>query len=99
MTLFDRETHEHRSLRRAISVHCNRCSILTSKGADMSDERVLNDIPVIGRIDLHEVERREPLPSERFAEADRRSRSRSTTFCSVPPSPTSIRTSSTSPRA
>jgi IMP dehydrogenase len=35
----------------------------------MSDERVLSEIPVIGRIDLHEIERRDPLPSERFAEA------------------------------
>ena len=36
----------------------------------MSDERVLNEVPVIGRItDLREVERREPLPSERFVEA------------------------------
>ena len=35
----------------------------------MSDERVLREeIPVIGRIDIHEVERTEPLPSERFAE-------------------------------
>src|SRR5437660_7199063 len=35
----------------------------------MSDERVRNDIPVIGRADLHEVQRAEPLPSERFVEA------------------------------
>jgi IMP dehydrogenase len=35
----------------------------------MSDERVLrDDIPVIGRIDIHEVERESPLPSERFLE-------------------------------
>jgi len=35
----------------------------------MSDERVLRDeIPVIGRIDIHEVERESPLPSERFIE-------------------------------
>ncbi|MEA2568850.1 MAG: dehydrogenase [Acidobacteriota bacterium] len=35
----------------------------------MSDERVLRDeIPVIGRIDIHEVERESPLPSERFLE-------------------------------
>ena len=33
----------------------------------MSDERVLQDIPVIGRIDLHEVDRPEPLPSDRFS--------------------------------
>jgi len=26
----------------------------------MSDERVLKDMPVIGRIDLHEIERRDP---------------------------------------
>ena len=35
----------------------------------MSDERVLSEIPVIGRIDLHEVEKPEALPSERFAES------------------------------
>src|SRR5216683_2821152 len=35
----------------------------------MSDERVLSDIPVIGRIDLHQIERRDPLPSDRFIEA------------------------------
>ena len=36
----------------------------------MSDERVLrDDIPVIGRIDLRELERTEPIPSERFSEA------------------------------
>jgi IMP dehydrogenase len=36
----------------------------------MSDERVLrDDIPVIGRTDLRELERTEPLPSERFSEA------------------------------
>jgi IMP dehydrogenase len=36
----------------------------------MSDERVLRDeIPVIGRIDIHEVERQSPLPSERFLES------------------------------
>ena len=35
----------------------------------MSDERVLrDDIPVIGRIDLREIERQEPLPSSRFSE-------------------------------
>jgi hypothetical protein len=35
----------------------------------MSDERVLRDeIPVIGRIDLHEVDASQPLPSSRFAE-------------------------------
>ncbi len=35
----------------------------------MSDERVRNEIPVIGRIDLHEVEKPEAVPAERFAEA------------------------------
>ena len=35
----------------------------------MSDERVLSEIPVIGRIDLHEVEKPEALSSERFAES------------------------------
>src|SRR5687768_16297005 len=36
----------------------------------MSDERVLRDeIPVIGRIDLREIEQPQPLPSERFAES------------------------------
>src|SRR5947209_7716020 len=39
------------------------------KGPRMSDERVLKDMPVIGRIDLHEIERTDPLPSERFAQA------------------------------
>ncbi|HUJ15198.1 MAG TPA: IMP dehydrogenase [Thermoanaerobaculia bacterium] len=34
----------------------------------MSDERVLSEIPVIGRVDLREVEKAEPVPSERFAE-------------------------------
>jgi IMP dehydrogenase len=35
----------------------------------MSDERFLRDeIPVIGRIDLHTMERPEPLPSDRFAD-------------------------------
>jgi IMP dehydrogenase len=33
----------------------------------MSDERALSELSVIGRIDLHEVERPEPLPSARFA--------------------------------
>ena len=33
----------------------------------MSDERVLRDVPVIGRVDIHEVQRPEPLSSERFA--------------------------------
>src|SRR5437868_10546597 len=35
----------------------------------MSDERVRDQLPVIGRIDIHEVPRTEPLPSERFLEA------------------------------
>ena len=35
----------------------------------MSDERVLREAtPVIGRVEIHEVEKPEPLPSERFAE-------------------------------
>ena len=34
----------------------------------MSDERVLKDVPVIGRVEFREVERPDPLPSERFAE-------------------------------
>jgi IMP dehydrogenase len=34
----------------------------------MSDERVLSELPVIGRIDIHEAERRDPLPSDRFAD-------------------------------
>ncbi|HEX3216304.1 MAG TPA: IMP dehydrogenase [Aestuariivirgaceae bacterium] len=35
----------------------------------MSDERILRDeVPVIGRIEIREVERTEPLPSERFAD-------------------------------
>src|SRR5262249_40324014 len=36
--------------------------------ADMSDERVLKDIPVIGRVEFREVEAPAPLSSERFAE-------------------------------
>ena len=35
----------------------------------MSEERVLNEIPVIGRADLREIEKPESVPSERFAEA------------------------------
>jgi IMP dehydrogenase len=35
----------------------------------MSDERVLSEIPTIGRVDLREVEKPEGLPGERFAEA------------------------------
>ena len=34
----------------------------------MSDERVLSEIPVIGRIDLHELASPQPLPSDRFAD-------------------------------
>jgi IMP dehydrogenase len=34
----------------------------------MSDERVLSEVPQIGRVDLHEVEKPAALPSERFAE-------------------------------
>jgi IMP dehydrogenase len=34
----------------------------------MSDERVLSEVPVIGRIDLHEVEKPEAPPLERFSE-------------------------------
>ncbi len=34
----------------------------------MSDDRVRIESPVIGRIDLHEAEKGEPQPSERFAE-------------------------------
>src|SRR5205814_10178777 len=34
----------------------------------MSDERVLDELPVIGRIDI-EVPRSEPAPSERFLES------------------------------
>ena len=35
----------------------------------MSDERVLREgIPVIGRVEIHEVDQAEPLPSERFAD-------------------------------
>src|SRR5687768_16241849 len=37
--------------------------------ADMSDERVLKDeAPIIGRIELREIDRPQTLPSERFAE-------------------------------
>jgi IMP dehydrogenase len=34
----------------------------------MSDERVLRDVPVIGRVEFHKVEDPESLPSERFAD-------------------------------
>ncbi|HLJ73064.1 MAG TPA: IMP dehydrogenase [Thermoanaerobaculia bacterium] len=34
----------------------------------MSDERVLSEMPAIGRIDLREIEKSEPVPSERFAQ-------------------------------
>jgi IMP dehydrogenase len=34
----------------------------------MSDERVRSEIPIIGRVDLREVEKPAPVPSERFAE-------------------------------
>jgi len=34
----------------------------------MSDERVLRDVPVIGRVEFHQVEDPESLPSERFAD-------------------------------
>jgi IMP dehydrogenase len=39
-----------------------------SSGGQMSDERVLKDIPTIGRVDFHEVESPEPLSSARFAD-------------------------------
>src|SRR5436853_989126 len=53
-----------------MQLRCTRALFYThSKGPRMSDERVLKDMPAIGRIDLHEIERREPLPSERFVEA------------------------------
>src|SRR5438067_7387532 len=53
-----------------MQLRCTRALFYThSKGPRMSDERVLKDMPAIGRIDLHEIERREPLPSERFTEA------------------------------
>src|SRR6266508_3487348 len=35
----------------------------------MSDERLLSEVPVIGRADLREVEKPEGIPSERFAES------------------------------
>jgi IMP dehydrogenase len=34
----------------------------------MSDERVLRDVPVIGRVDIHEVQRFDAVSSERFAD-------------------------------
>jgi IMP dehydrogenase len=67
MPLLDREVHNWTEAR-AIRVH-GALFYTDSKGADMSDERVFNEIPVIGRVDLREVERAEPLPSERFVEA------------------------------
>src|SRR2546428_2815688 len=52
---------------------CNSGAILpvlySSKGLAMSEERVLSEIPVIGRADLREIEKPETVPSERFAEA------------------------------
>src|SRR5260370_34148334 len=52
----------------AIKVH--PCLFYTdSKGLAMSDERVRSEMPVIGRIDLREVEKPEAIPSERFAES------------------------------
>jgi len=55
--------------RKRVQFRCTGAVFYTlPKGLRMSDERVLKDVPVIGRIDIHEVERNEPLPSERFAE-------------------------------
>ena len=34
----------------------------------MSDERVLRDVPLIGRVEIHEVDRPDALSSERFAD-------------------------------
>src|SRR5881394_3522448 len=49
---------------------CNPlCSILFEKDLAMSDERVLSEVPTIGRVDLREVEKPEAVASERFAEA------------------------------
>src|SRR6185503_9928277 len=43
-------------------------SILKFSEANMSDERVLRDVPVIGRVEIHEVDRPDALSSERFAD-------------------------------
>src|SRR5258708_7073932 len=51
----------------AISMHTSMF-YTRSKGLTlMSDERALSELPGIGRIDLHEIEQPEPLPSARFA--------------------------------
>ena len=56
-----------------MQVLCVRAQFLSADSGlysvKMSDERVLDQLPVIGRIDIHEVPRTEPLPSERFLEA------------------------------
>src|SRR5881409_3195773 len=56
-----------------MQVLCVRAQFRGAKGGlysvKMSDERVLDELPVIGRIDIHEVPRTEPVPSERFLEA------------------------------
>src|SRR5437763_4562256 len=56
-----------------MQVLCVRAQFLSADSGlysvKMSDERVLDQLPIIGRIDIHEVPRTEPLPSERFLEA------------------------------
>src|SRR5436190_1566646 len=42
--------------------------LYSNRGTDMSDERVLRDVPVIGRVDIHEVQRFDAVSSERFAD-------------------------------
>src|SRR6185503_9313490 len=66
VTLFNRETHYSRILH---AIPMRAASFYTQIWRrDMSDERVLRDVPVIGRIDLHEVDQPDSLSSERFAE-------------------------------
>src|SRR5262249_21552160 len=56
-----------------MQVLCERAQFRATNGGlysvKMSDERVLDELPVIGRIDIREVPRTEPLPSDRFLEA------------------------------
>src|SRR5215208_3459746 len=70
MPLLDREPHRFPA--NPANVACNsdawRVVLYSTSRADMSDERVLRDVPVIGRVEFHKVEDPESLPSERFAD-------------------------------
>jgi IMP dehydrogenase len=56
-----------------MQVLCVRAQFVSASGGlysvKMSDERVLDELPVIGRIDFHALPTTEPVPSERFLEA------------------------------